>query len=46
MKSALHSRRDFFGNVVRAAAGTQGQYEPFKNTLDFDGNAHNPQWLG
>jgi aryl-alcohol dehydrogenase-like predicted oxidoreductase len=29
-----------------AAAGAQGQYEPFKNTLEFDGTAHNPQWLG
>jgi aryl-alcohol dehydrogenase-like predicted oxidoreductase len=29
-----------------AAAGAQGQYEPFKTTLDFDGTAHNPQWLG
>ena len=29
--------------VVAAAAG---QYEPFKTTTNFDGRAHNPQWLG
>ncbi|MFB3921485.1 MAG: aldo/keto reductase [Terriglobia bacterium] len=29
-----------------AVAGAKGEFEPFKNTLEFDGTAHNPQWLG
>ena len=29
-----------------AAAGESGKYEPFKNTHQFDGTYHNPQWLG
>jgi len=28
------------------AAGTDGKYERFKNTHDFDGTWQNPQWLG
>jgi len=23
-----------------------GTYEPFKTTSNFDGTAHNPQWMG
>jgi aryl-alcohol dehydrogenase-like predicted oxidoreductase len=30
--------------TAEAAAG--GHYEPFKTTTNFDGTAHNPQWLG
>ncbi len=29
-----------------AAAGSQGKFEPFKTTHDFDGTYFNPQWLG
>jgi predicted aldo/keto reductase-like oxidoreductase len=29
-----------------AAAGRDGQFEPFKTSNEFDGTAHNPQWLG
>lgn len=29
-----------------AAAGQNGQYEPFKTSDIFDGTAHNPRWLG
>ncbi len=29
-----------------AEAAGAGQYEPFKTTTNFDGTAHNPQWLG
>jgi len=29
-----------------AEAAAAGQYEPFKTTTNFDGTAHNPQWLG
>jgi len=29
-----------------AAAGRDGQFEPFKTTNMFDGTAHNPAWLG
>jgi aryl-alcohol dehydrogenase-like predicted oxidoreductase len=29
-----------------AAAGSNGEYEPFKTTTGFDGTVHNPQWLG
>jgi aryl-alcohol dehydrogenase-like predicted oxidoreductase len=29
-----------------AAAGRDGQYEPFKTSTMFDGTAHNPGWLG
>jgi len=29
-----------------ATAGAEGKYERFKTTSDFDGTAHNPQWLG
>jgi predicted aldo/keto reductase-like oxidoreductase len=29
-----------------ASAGTSGRFEPFKNTHQFDGTWHNPQWLG
>jgi predicted aldo/keto reductase-like oxidoreductase len=29
-----------------AAAGSEGQYERFKTTAEFDGTAMNPQWLG
>ena len=27
-------------------AAMTGRFEPFKTTSDFDGTAHNPQWLG
>ena len=29
-----------------APVAAQGKFEPFKTTTDFDGTAHNPQWLG
>lgn len=29
-----------------AAAGAQGEFEPFKTSHTFDGTVHNPQWLG
>jgi aryl-alcohol dehydrogenase-like predicted oxidoreductase len=29
-----------------APLAARGQFEPFKTTIDFDGTAHNPQWLG
>ncbi|MGE5325920.1 MAG: aldo/keto reductase [Deltaproteobacteria bacterium] len=29
-----------------ATAAAKGEYEPFKTTNQFDGTAHNPQWLG
>jgi predicted aldo/keto reductase-like oxidoreductase len=29
-----------------AAAGAQGKFELFKTTTEFDGTAHNPEWLG
>jgi hypothetical protein len=29
-----------------AAAGSEGQYERFKTTAEFDGTAMHPQWLG
>jgi predicted aldo/keto reductase-like oxidoreductase len=29
-----------------ATAAANGEFEPFKTTGDFDGTAHNPQWLG
>jgi predicted aldo/keto reductase-like oxidoreductase len=29
-----------------AAPGAKGEFEPFKNTFEFDGTRHNPQWLG
>jgi aryl-alcohol dehydrogenase-like predicted oxidoreductase len=29
-----------------AVPGATGTYEPFKNTTQFDGTVHNPQWLG
>jgi predicted aldo/keto reductase-like oxidoreductase len=29
-----------------AAAGRDGQFEPFKTSNMFDGTAHNPEWLG
>jgi hypothetical protein len=29
-----------------AEAAGAGKYEPFKTTANFDGTAHNPQWLG
>ena len=29
-----------------AAAGRDGQFEPFKTSTMFDGTAHNPEWLG
>ena len=29
-----------------APLAARGQFEPFKTTTDFDGTAHNPQWLG
>jgi aryl-alcohol dehydrogenase-like predicted oxidoreductase len=29
-----------------AAAGRDGQYEPFKTSTTFDGTGHNPDWLG
>ncbi len=29
-----------------ASAAAQGEFEPFKTTNNFDGTAHNPQWLG
>jgi aryl-alcohol dehydrogenase-like predicted oxidoreductase len=28
------------------AAAMTGKYEPFKTTANFDGTAHNPQWMG
>ena len=30
---------------TRDAAMT-GKFEPFKTTTQFDGTAHNPQWMG
>ncbi len=27
-------------------AAAEGKFEPFKNTTQFDGTVHNPQWLG
>jgi len=29
-----------------AAAAAQGKFEMYKTTSNFDGTAHNPQWLG
>ncbi len=29
-----------------AAAGRDGQFEPFKTSTDFDGTVHSPEWLG
>ena len=29
-----------------AKAAATGKFEPFKTTANFDGTAHNPQWLG
>jgi hypothetical protein len=29
-----------------APVAAQGEFEPFKTTTDFDGTAHNPEWLG
>lgn len=29
-----------------APVGSQGKFELFKTTTDFDGTVHNPQWLG
>jgi predicted aldo/keto reductase-like oxidoreductase len=29
-----------------APVAAQGEFEPFKTSTDFDGTAHNPQWLG
>jgi hypothetical protein len=29
-----------------AHAAMTGKYEPFKTTAQFDGTAHNPQWMG
>jgi hypothetical protein len=29
-----------------AQAAMTGKYEPFKTTSQFDGTAHNPQWMG
>ncbi|PYU95768.1 MAG: aldo/keto reductase, partial [Acidobacteria bacterium] len=29
-----------------ATVGAEGKFERFKTTRDFDGTAHNPQWLG
>jgi len=29
-----------------ASLAARGEFEPFKMTTDFDGTAHNPQWLG
>jgi predicted aldo/keto reductase-like oxidoreductase len=29
-----------------AAAGREGEFEPFKTSTMFDGTAHNPSWLG
>ena len=29
-----------------APLAARGEFEPFKTTTDFDGTAHNPQWLG
>jgi predicted aldo/keto reductase-like oxidoreductase len=29
-----------------APLAAQGEFEPFKTSTDFDGTAHNPQWLG
>jgi predicted aldo/keto reductase-like oxidoreductase len=29
-----------------APLATRGEFEPFKTSTDFDGTAHNPQWLG
>jgi len=29
-----------------APLAARGEFEPFKTTIDFDGTAHNPQWLG
>jgi hypothetical protein len=27
-------------------AALTGRFEPFKTTSQFDGTAHNPEWLG
>jgi predicted aldo/keto reductase-like oxidoreductase len=35
---SIHSRT--------AAAGREGEFEPFKTSTKFDGTANNPQWLG
>jgi predicted aldo/keto reductase-like oxidoreductase len=40
-QEALDSLRD-----RTAAAGRDGQFEPFKTSIMFDGTAHNPGWLG
>jgi hypothetical protein len=32
------------GKTVESAKN--GQYEGYKTTTNFDGTAHNPQWLG
>ena len=29
-----------------APVAARGEFEPFKTTTQFDGTAHNPQWLG
>jgi hypothetical protein len=29
-----------------APLAARGEFEPFKTSTDFDGTAHNPQWLG
>ena len=29
-----------------AAAGSKGEFEPFKTSDMFDGTGHNPAWLG
>jgi predicted aldo/keto reductase-like oxidoreductase len=39
---------DEVGSLLKktAAAGSKGEFEPFKTTSIFDGTAENPEWLG
>jgi hypothetical protein len=34
------------GRRALVAVGTKGEFEPFKNTTEFDGTVYNPEWLG
>src|SRR5271157_5492782 len=55
LEQGLHAARTFHPLTEKelaslsartAAAGRDGQFEPFKTSTMFDGTAHNPQWLG
>lgn len=55
LEQGLHAARTFHPLTEQelaslssrtAAAGRDGQYEPFKTSTMFDGTAHNPAWLG